>query len=77
MNDEEFAQWKAERDAVAAGTFEEFKAYSIKMGLVPSNPESLKIMYHKCRTAITSLSDEIRQASHEWLTEQGYSSWLE
>ena len=44
MNDEEFAQWKAERDTAVAGTFKEFKAYSIKMGLVPSNPESLEIM---------------------------------
>lgn len=75
MTDDEFARWKAERDKAVAGTFEEFKAYTIKMGMTPTNPESFEIMYHKCRTAITSLPQEMRQASHSWLLEHGYTSW--
>lgn len=75
MTDEEFEQWKTERDQAVAGTFEEFKAYAIKMNQVPKHPEALEIMYHKCRTGITSLSPKIRQASHSWLIERGYESW--
>lgn len=76
MTYEEFTQLIIERDRAVAGTFEEFKTYAIKMGQVPNHPESLEIMYHKCRTAVLSLPDEVRKASHSWLIERGYSSWL-
>lgn len=75
MTDEEFTQWKAERDKAIAGTYEEFKSYAIKMGQVPSNPEAFEIMYHKCRTALIFLPKEVRQASHIWLVERKYGSW--
>mgnify|MGYP001559236623 CR=1 FL=1 len=75
MTNKEFQEWKAERDKAIAGTLEEFTAYAIKMGQVPSDPAVFEIMYHKCRSAVTSLPQEIRQASHSWLLDHGYGSW--
>lgn len=75
MIDEEFIRWRNERNKAVAGTLEEFTAYSIKMGQIAKNPEVYEIMYHKCRTAITSLPNEIRQSSHSWLLDHGYNSW--
>lgn len=71
----ELEAWKAERDKAISGTLEEFTAYSIKMGQIASDPYVYEIMYHKCRSAITSLPTEMRQASHSWLLDHGYSSW--
>jgi hypothetical protein len=76
MNDQEFEDWKTERNIAIGGTFEEFKTYAIKMGQVPTHPEAMEIMYHKCRTALTILSDEVRQESHKWLLERGYQSMM-
>lgn len=73
--DKEFDEWKNERDKAVAGSFDEFKAYATKMGVVPDLPEAFEIMYHKCRTGITSLPKEIQEASHQWLIERGYSSF--
>lgn len=76
MTDEEFTRWKAVRDKAVAGTFDEFKIYAAKMGQMPKRIEVLEIMYHKCRTGITNLPKEMRQASHEWLIAHNYSSWI-
>jgi hypothetical protein len=73
MTDEEFVKWKIERDKAISGTFEEFKAYVIKIKQIP--PEVMEIMYHKGRTTITSLPNEIREASNTWLVEHGYSGF--
>lgn len=66
--------WKAERDKAVSGTLEEFIAYSIKMGQIASDTKVYEIMYHKCRSAIATLPTEMRQASHNWLFDHGYSS---
>ena len=71
-----FEQWKAERDAAVKGTLEEFTTCAIRKGQVASDPKVYEIMYHKCRTAITSLPEDMRQASHKWLIDNGYQSWL-
>lgn len=75
MNDQQFEEWKAERDKAVSGTLEEFTLYSIKMNQIANSPEVYEIMYHKCRSAITSLPTDMRQASHSWLLDHGYSSW--
>lgn len=76
MTDDEFKTWLEERNKAIAGSLEDFKAYSIKQGQIPIHPDVFEIMYHKCRSAVTSLSIETRQASNDWLIEHGYSSWL-
>jgi hypothetical protein len=34
-----------------------------------------RISLHKLRTAITTMPDEMRKASRQWLTERGYQPW--
>lgn len=65
-----------ERNRACSGSFEDLKAYSSRKGVVFSTDLVAEIAYHKCRTAIRSLSTEARQASHEWLVSKGYESWL-
>lgn len=74
MTDQEFNAWKAERDKAVGGTLEDFIAYSNKMGQRPSGPLVYEIMYHKCRTALTSIPPHQREASEQWLTSRGYKS---
>jgi hypothetical protein len=74
MNEEELNAWKIERYNAIKGTLEEFTACITKTGYAPSSPEAIEIMYHKWRTAITDLDDDIREASHKWLIDHGYAS---
>lgn len=75
MTNDEFQQWLVERNKAVAGTLEEFTEYSIRMGKTASDPKVYEIMYHKCRTAITSLPTDVRQTSHSWLLDNSYESW--
>lgn len=72
---EDLTEFLSERNKAVGGTFEEFLVYSTKQGVQFSRPEVAEISYHKCRTAITTLPTEVRQASHSWLLERGYESW--
>lgn len=74
MCDEEFQEWKTNRDKAIMGTLEEFITYAIVMGQVASDPTVYEIMYHKCRTAVMSLPIEIRQTSKDWLIAHNYKS---
>lgn len=65
-----------ERNKACSGSFEDFKAYSSRESVIFSTDLVAEIAYHKCRTAIKTLSLELRQSSHEWLTSRGYESWL-
>lgn len=65
------------RNKAVAGSFDDFIKYSDEQGMIFSRPEVAEIAYHKCRTAIKTLSIEVRQASHEWLISRGYESWIE
>ena len=76
MTNEEFKQWKTERDVAFAGSLEEFTAYAVKMGQIPSDPAIYEVMYHKCRTAAVSLPMDIRLKSNQWLLDHGYTSFL-
>lgn len=66
-----------ERNKACSGSFEDFMAYSSREGILFSTNLVAEIAYHKCRTAIKSLSTELRQSSDEWLTSRGYESWIE
>jgi hypothetical protein len=76
ITDAEFEFWKAERNKAIGGTLNEFTAYAIKHGQIPSDPEIYEISYHKCRTALMSLPIEIRQASKDWLNQRGYTDMM-
>lgn len=65
-----------ERNRACSGSFSDFKAYSNRKGVIFPTNLVAEITYHKCRTAIKSLSTEARQGSHEWLISRGYESWI-
>lgn len=70
-----FAEAIAARDKACAGSLEEFRAYARAQGQV-MHPEAEEIAYHKCRTAIRTLPENIRLASDRWLRSRNYESWL-
>lgn len=72
---EDLTEYLAARDKAVSGTLEEFIAYATEQGTVFSSTDVAEVSYHKCRTAITSLSIGVREASHEWLVSRGYQSW--
>lgn len=76
MNNEDFKTWKANRDQAISGSLENYIKYAKEQGVYFSSTEVAEIAYHKSRTAITSLSPEVRAASDKWLKDHNYESWL-
>jgi hypothetical protein len=68
MNIEDYC---VERDKAVGGSFEDFKIFAAKQGQQFTSDEVAEIAYHKCRTAITSMPNEIRNGSKSWLLERG------
>lgn len=73
---ENIKEFLAGRNKAVSGSFDDFMKYSNEQGVSFSRPEVAEIAYHKCRTAIRTLSTEMRQASHEWLVTRGYESCI-
>ena len=52
------------------------RAYAAKCGFsLPSHPTSFWAAVHKARSGLMTLPREARVLSHNWLLEQGFSSW--
>jgi hypothetical protein len=80
MNDDPMDEIKAfvkERDAMLLSMdLERLQAFYQKhnQGTPRMSPEAAEIALHKARSAATSLPDDARTFSENWLKERGYSS---
>ena len=63
-----------ERDADVRAGGKAFHAFCMKQGY-GKDPKTEEIRLHRLRSAITTMPDEMRKASRQWLTERGYQPW--
>lgn len=76
MTDRELEDYVKARDNAVSSSLDEFITWA--EGRVRfSSREAAEISLHKMRTSITTLPHDMRIASHNWLRERGFTSWLD
>ena len=70
----EIESYLKDRDAAVRAGGKAFHAFCMKQGY-GMDPKTEEISLHKLRSAITTMPDEMRRASRQWLTERGYQPW--
>jgi hypothetical protein len=70
--EEEIAEYCRRRNAAVSGPLNDFMTFAKNEGKPFPSEEVAEIAYHKCRTAIMTLPEDMRLASKRWLNERNY-----